>query len=109
MSKVRENGGHRLDGVIIAAGPAIQPLNHEISSPAWLGDIAPTVLHILGAQIPRSMDGSVHTEWLIPELRKLQAQYYDRDQSEQAIYGQALSDAEEDEVMQRLSDLGYLG
>ncbi len=106
-SKVRENGGHRLDGVIIAAGPAIKPSN-QLASSAWLGDIAPTALHILGAKIPRSMDGHVHTEWLTSELSKQKIQYFDHDQSTDANLNNALSDAEEDEVMQRLSDLGYL-
>ncbi len=106
VSKVRENGGHRLDGVIIAAGPAIKPSKQIF---AWLGDISPTVLHLLGAKIPDSMDGQIHTEWLIPVLSKKQIHYYHRDDSDDPNMSDALSDAEEAEIMQRLSDLGYLG
>jgi hypothetical protein len=55
-------GDHRMEGVLIAAGPAFRPG----SSPhqANLLDIAPTVLHLLGVPIPEDMDGRILTELL---------------------------------------------
>ncbi|MBN1668641.1 MAG: alkaline phosphatase family protein [Anaerolineales bacterium] len=107
-SPVRENGGHRLEGVIIAAGPALASGGRSQAA-AWLGDIAPTVLHVLGEAVPDSMDGQVLHSWLEAELQNRPVQYMTREISSSDPAGQALSALEEQELMERLSDLGYLG
>ena len=57
-------GDHRMEGILIAAGPAFQP---DAAPPdAELLDIAPTVLHLLGVPVPDDMDGRVLTELLEP-------------------------------------------
>ena len=61
----RAPGQHRMEGVLVAAGPAIAPdLRLE---GARLVDIAPTALHLLGLPTPAEMDGRVLAEALRPE------------------------------------------
>jgi predicted AlkP superfamily phosphohydrolase/phosphomutase len=106
-SSVNETGGHRLDGILIAAGPDI---SHTIEDPpsAWLGDIAPTVLHILKCSIPKEMDGRVLLEWLTPTHSKRTISIEQNELGSSAASSSELSEEDENEIMERLSDLGYL-
>lgn len=51
------SGSHRMDGVMMVSGPGIT--NKPIPDGARLIDVPPTLLHILGLQVPASMDGQV--------------------------------------------------
>lgn len=108
-SPVRESGGHRLEGTLIAAGPAIAPGGGS-QAPAWLGDLAPTILQILTAKIPSWMDGRPLTSWL-SEIYQDQPPTYEQveldDSGPQS--SEALSAEDEAELIERLKDLGYLG
>ena len=107
-SRVRETGGHRLEGTLIGAGPTINPDIADLP-PAWLGDIAPTVLHVLGCPVPEWMDGKVLSSWLVPEFASRPVTPL-RAPSPGTIPGQSvLTTEEEQEIMERLKDLGYLG
>ena len=57
-------GDHRLEGILIAAGPAFR--SGAEPRDAALLDVAPTVLHLLGVPVPDDMDGRVLTELLEP-------------------------------------------
>ncbi len=51
------SGSHRMDGVLIAAGEGlVQTPTFEDAS---LIDLPPTILHILGVEVPSDMDGKV--------------------------------------------------
>jgi len=52
---VRHTGNHRMNGVLVAAGPGV----HESVQPELLRivDLTPTALALLGIEVPRSMDG----------------------------------------------------
>lgn len=106
-TRMRESGGHRLYGTLIAAGPGILKAQEE-RPVAWLGDIAPTVLHILGCSVPSSVDGRVLTEWLIPSLAERPVSKYQRTALGEEPEEEGLSDSEEAEILDRLTDLGYL-
>lgn len=54
------SGDHRMDGVIVAAGPGVRP--DALGEPAHLIDVAPTVLAALGAPSSISRTGRVLTE-----------------------------------------------
>jgi predicted AlkP superfamily phosphohydrolase/phosphomutase len=108
QARAQESGGHRLDGLLIAAGPGITPLPDERPL-AWLGDMAPTVLHILGCAVPSSMDGRVLKEWLAPSLATRPASTYQWTPPQAEPESNGLSASEEEEILERLSDLGYLG
>jgi len=49
------NGAHRRDGTLIAAGPRIAP--GALAPRAWIGDVAPTALALLGHRVPPWMEG----------------------------------------------------
>jgi predicted AlkP superfamily phosphohydrolase/phosphomutase len=53
------SGEHHPDGVFMAYGPDISAGR---LSGLWVGDVAPTALHAMGAGIPDDMDGSVLVE-----------------------------------------------
>ena len=53
-------GVHKREGVFLACGPGIKR-GVEIQG-ARIYDLAPTILHVLGAPMPRDMDGSVLRE-----------------------------------------------
>jgi predicted AlkP superfamily phosphohydrolase/phosphomutase len=51
------NGAHRPDGVILADGPGVA--GPRTLHGAWIGDLAPTLLALLGVPIPVWMEGRV--------------------------------------------------
>ena len=53
------DGEHRLDGVFIAAGPTIK---HTTVSPLSLYEVTPTILYLMGLQIPEKLPGRVAEE-----------------------------------------------
>lgn len=54
------NGGHRLHGIFVLAGPGVRQGPTLAESMLW--DLAPTILHYLGVPIPDDMDGTVLQE-----------------------------------------------
>jgi predicted AlkP superfamily phosphohydrolase/phosphomutase len=63
--KANVSGDHRIDGIIIAAGP---PIRHGTAAePPGLLDLTPSVLYLLGLPAGRDMPGRVITEMLTPE------------------------------------------
>jgi predicted AlkP superfamily phosphohydrolase/phosphomutase len=51
-------GTHRMNGIFIAYGPDIKSTGEELEK-AHITDLAPTILHIFGLEIPEDMDGKV--------------------------------------------------
>ena len=99
-----DSGCHRLHGVFVACGPAFA---HGAVEGARLIDLAPTILHVVGAPIPDDMDGRVLTEALSTEMRARAVQM-----SEAADYAAEQVDMtpeEQAQVEERLRALGYLG
>jgi predicted AlkP superfamily phosphohydrolase/phosphomutase len=105
-------GDHRLDGVLIASGPAFRAGARP--EDATLLDIAPTVLHLLGLPVPDDMDGRVLGEILDPtavpppsadrEPATVPPTDGDGDGAAVAAY----TEEEDAAIQQRLADLGYL-
>jgi len=106
-------GDHRLEGILIAAGPAFRAgaKPHD----AVLLDVAPTVLHLLGVPIPDDMDGRVLSELFEPELSVSStspvlapacatAQSHGSSATSEPSY----TEEEDAAIKQRLADLGYL-
>jgi arylsulfatase A-like enzyme len=73
-------------------------------------DVTPTILYALGLPIPNDMDGRVLEEIFTPqhrqthEIRSESAKDVELRQSEASAYSQE----EEEAMLQRLRDLGYL-
>jgi predicted AlkP superfamily phosphohydrolase/phosphomutase len=100
-----ESGSHRREGIFFAAGPDIEGLG--LRSGMRLIDVAPTVLHLLDCQIPADMDGSVLEE-LLTGGRKASIGQVSAQESENPDNPKELSDQEEQEMIERLKNLGYL-
>ncbi len=97
-------------GICIIKGPHIvsksKPKGMEII------DIAPTVLYLMGEPIPEGMDGRVITEIINPEYLKLHPPTigsYCNSLKESSLQAEELTEAEEEIIKKRLSDLGYMG
>ena len=100
------SGTHRMEGLLIAAG-ATARTGGFISQGADLMDMAPTVLQVLGCPVPTEMDGRPLHDWVSPTA----GVEVDKDASAGHQTGAAASDwadADEQSVLQRLRDLGYL-
>ena len=96
-------GENKETGLFAAHGPAIDP-NGDLSAMHIL-DIAPTVLHRMGAAVPSNLDGSVRTDLFVEGSEPAQRPPESREPLGSPAEGDAL---DRSEVSDRLSDLGYL-
>ncbi len=103
----RYSGMHRDHGLFIGKGPEIK--RGEAFEGGAVVDLAPTILHLLGLEIPCDMDGSPLLSAFTDEfrrefpVRKSPAASLPSGPSERDY-----SPEEEAEIMGRLRDLGYL-
>lgn len=99
------NGGHRLHGIFVMAGPGVRRGHTLVEGVLW--DLAPTILHYLGVPIPDDMDGSIlqeafESEWLQSHPVRFAAP--GEAQAEAADY----AGDEEAIIERRLRGLGYV-
>lgn len=99
-------GHHRLEGIGAVIGPQVQ-VGAQIQN-ASLIDLAPTILYALGLPIPPDMDGRVLTEAFTPEFVNQTALQYGTEDAVRTDFGGTYSDDEQEQVIQRLADLGYI-
>ncbi len=103
-------GTHRIDGIFIAAGPAIRQAG-EIEKLSIL-DLFPTLLHTLSQPIPDDRDGRVIEEIFDPAyFAENPPRYIPADTLSSKRDGATggLSEDEEAAIAERLRGLGYLG
>ncbi len=106
LAEMGGSGKHHIEGVLIAAGPAIA---HGVSMPASLWDIAPTVLAALG------LPGSLQCEH--PPLKELLASDFLARHPPQAplvdgpaaVAPRTLPEGLNDEMLEQFKAMGYLG
>lgn len=97
---------HRMDGILMAEGkPFSQGRWIEV---AEIVDLAPTILYLMGSKIPRDMDGKV-LEGMFTEdfLRHHPIEVADPPEPASKV-NHEMSAEDEQEILQRLKDLGYL-
>lgn len=58
----RRTGAHRPRGFLVASGPRIR--GGSTFEPAHLMDLAPTILHLAGVDVPASYEGRILTDWI---------------------------------------------
>lgn len=99
-----ESGSHRMEGLLVASGPNIKKSKAQ-KDKAELIDIAPTVLHLLDSPIPEEMDGRVLLDWInvLNEVRYEQSGYQQPD-----LISSSWSEKDEQKVIDRLKQMGYL-
>lgn len=99
------SGDHRTDGIFIASGPSfVQGTYNEAS----VLDIAPTLLYLQGCAVPNSVDGSVLDELFTDEARAERRLEYTDEYGQTTIGGRQWNADEEQELEDRLNDMGYL-
>lgn len=102
-----ETGGHRLEGILLAAGPDIRP---GALPERPIVDLTPTLLQLQGCPAPAYMDGAPIAEMLTDAFRiahppaVVPAEI--RGREEMAGSWDAAAEAD---VTERLKQLGYLG
>ena len=98
------SGRHRPNGIVVMKGPGIVK-DRELVGTSIM-DLAPTILTLMGLPVLDSMDGRVIEEVFVspPEIE------YEHDDSfdEPLSGGRVYTDAEADEVADRLQGLGYI-
>ena len=99
-----DSGCHRREGILIVSGPDF--VSGSVIDDADIVDLAPTILHLLGESVPKTMDGQV----LQKAFRSAsEISYLEEDQASGIMAeSQALSADEEAQVEERLRSLGYL-
>jgi predicted AlkP superfamily phosphohydrolase/phosphomutase len=103
----RYSGMHRPDGLLIAAGPGIRQGEHF--DRASLTDIAPTVLYWMGLPVPRDMDGRPLVDIMTSQHNDAHDVRFGGDAESGGSIDRREYDAEEEEeIMDRLRDLGYM-
>ena len=103
----RYSGMHRDHGLLIAAGPGVK--QGVVVQDASIVDLAPTVLHWMGCEVPADMDGRPLTSLLGAEhLAANPVRVGDRSSDGAARAAREYTLDEEREIMERLRDLGYL-
>jgi predicted AlkP superfamily phosphohydrolase/phosphomutase len=101
------SGTHRMDGIFMAYGAAVQP--GLVLEGLQIVDLAPTILHLLGVPIPNQIDGRVLHEIFVDGFEPAQAVPGHapwRSQSGESDAG--LTKDEEQIVSERLRNLGYV-
>ena len=100
-------GTHRLDGILVAAGPALK--RGESIEHARLIDFAPTLLHLFDLAVPDDMDGHVLADALRPEfLAAHPVKAGAASGISESDRSSGYTDEESAKVEERLQALGYL-
>lgn len=101
-------GHHRMNGILICYGPGKFKQGAETVD-ARIYDLAPTILYLLGQDIPLEMDGKVLLELFTDEFRKNHPVVYaEADTSETMKDQMSLTDQEKAQLESMLRSLGYV-
>ncbi|MFQ5578163.1 MAG: alkaline phosphatase family protein, partial [Anaerolineae bacterium] len=100
------SGMHRDYGLLIMNGSGVKPGAIE---GAAIVDLAPTILWALGQPIPGDMDGVPLTGHFQPDRLEHPPTYTGDAATETPLQGPDFTAQEEQEIEDRLRDLGYLG
>src|SRR5690606_8018678 len=104
------SGTHRMNGIFMAYGAAIQP--GVVVEDASLVDLAPTILHLMGEPVAAHMDGRVLAETLAPAgaitPRKASSASTTGGDNGSAS-AEPLSEEDKKILADRLRSLGYVG
>jgi predicted AlkP superfamily phosphohydrolase/phosphomutase len=106
-SEYEDSGTHRMDGILVLAGPAIQP-GAQITG-ASVADILPTALALAGLPVPADLDGRPLLEAFTAEARsQTRIVQADRVEAHAGESAPKLSADQREQLEDRLRSLGYL-
>jgi predicted AlkP superfamily phosphohydrolase/phosphomutase len=98
-------GSHRVAGMVALAGPSAAA---GATIAAGIEDVAPTVLYLMGEQIPLDLEGRVLQEAVAAETLQERPPLYGDSGPVEVGHAESYSPGEAAEVESRLRDLGYL-
>lgn len=101
------SGTHRMNGIFLAYGETIRP--GTLLEKTHITDLAPTIMYMMGLQVPAHMDGRVLQEIFRDGFQPTLSQSQNQWQVSPAGDGQTLTDEEKEILTSRLRDLGYVG
>jgi len=104
-----QTGHHQMDGVMILSGPGVRK-GGKLTG-AKIIDVAPTTLWAMGLDVPRYMDGKVLSDAFEPEIVAARPITLSSDSPSANLAdmdANVFSPEEEDLVIERLRDLGYI-
>jgi predicted AlkP superfamily phosphohydrolase/phosphomutase len=99
------SGNHKLEGILLCSGSGLRGRGGVTS--ASINDITPTVLALLGMDIPSYMDGRVIEEF-VGDASPIRKRVVELQTVQEGQETQVFSDAENEELTERLKDLGYV-
>jgi predicted AlkP superfamily phosphohydrolase/phosphomutase len=100
------SGNHRMNGLLVAAGPPFRPAARV--GGARVVDIAPTVLHALGAPAARDMEGVVLTQLFDEEWLAAHPVRYVESFGQRTTEGDAIPTDADERIREELEALGYI-
>jgi predicted AlkP superfamily phosphohydrolase/phosphomutase len=101
-------GNHRMDGILAMQGRGVIREGATLEG-AEIQDLAPTILYLLGVPVPRDMDGRVLGNVFTPGFASGRpVEYAAVEESASWLEERGYSSEEEEELTQRLRDLGYV-
>ncbi|MBI3951734.1 MAG: alkaline phosphatase family protein [Acidobacteria bacterium] len=106
IDDILATGIHRSKGILMATGKAIRQ-SARIEG-ANIMDLAPTILYLMGSQIPHDMDGKVLAEMFTEEFLAAHSTRYVENLSIGASESLEVSPEDEEEVLERLRGWGYI-
>ncbi|KAB7517972.1 alkaline phosphatase family protein [Halosegnis rubeus] len=99
------SGDHRTDGIFVASGPSFSEGHYEQAS---VLDIAPTLLYLQECPVPSSVDGEVINSIFTDEAHSQRSLDYTDEYGRTDTEGRQWNADEEQELENRLNDMGYL-
>lgn len=100
------SGFHRRDGIFLAKGPGIR--KGTVVEGARIVDVAPTVLYLMGDQVPDDMDGRVLTEVFDDAFIETHPIGHTTAASQVERQAGELTPEDQEAVLDRLKGLGYI-
>ena len=100
-----QSGNHRLHGIFVADGPSIR--SGIQTEGARIIDVTPTLLYLMGLPIPDDLDGKVLKDIFQPSFLKKKSPRFEK--ARQMEKKKRKSEGDEEEIKERLRELGYLG
>ena len=106
QNKHDRSGDHRSEGILIASGPSFEIGTIEGAS---VLDIAPTLLYLHDSPIPKAIDGDVLDDLFTEAVTSKKRIEWTDEYGHSDRHGRQWSEAEEAEIEEQLSNMGYLG
>lgn len=103
---IGQTGHHHMVGVLVARGPGVRP--GATVEGASILDLAPTILHYMDLEVPDHMDGRVLTELLTDDFNHGNPVRSRAGNSNRIADDAAYTEDEEEAVIAKLRDMGYV-